>query len=72
MPLMRHLIVSSNEPFLVGDPGFYEQLDEANRRASAEFKRKQQLDDVRKLAEAAWSQRSFPESAHCTSPFRRI
>jgi len=59
VPRVAEIVKKYGEPFLVSDPGFYEQLDEANRRASAEFTRKQHLDDVRKLAEAAWSQKKF-------------
>lgn len=59
VPRVAELLKKYGKPFLRGDPAFYERLDEANRRASAEYTRRQLLEGVRKQANAAWAQKSF-------------
>jgi len=59
MPKVAEIVRKYGEPFLGGDAQFYSHLDEVNRRASAEFTKRQHLEDVRKLADAAWSEKKF-------------
>ncbi len=60
MPKVAELLKKYGESFLNGDARFYEQLDEANRRASAEYIKQQLLEDVPKQADAAWSGKNLP------------
>lgn len=46
--------------FLNGDAEFYDLLDDVNRRASAEYTKQQFLEDARKQAGRAWSEKDFP------------
>lgn len=60
VPRVAVLLRKYGDRFLGGDADFYTQLDEANQRASAEYTKQQLLQDVRKQAEAAWSEKIFP------------
>jgi hypothetical protein len=59
VPRVAEIVRKYGEPFLGGDARFYGQLDDANRRASAEFTKRQHLAAIRKLADAAWSEKNF-------------
>ncbi|HLN02441.1 MAG TPA: hypothetical protein VK335_24350 [Bryobacteraceae bacterium] len=59
VPRVAELVRKYGDPFLLGDKAFYRQLEEANRRASAEFTKRQVLEDIRKQAEASWSEKDF-------------
>ncbi len=59
VPRVAELLRKYGDLFLGGDADFYKQLDEANQRASAEYARQHLLRDVRKQAEAAWSEKAF-------------
>jgi hypothetical protein len=56
---VAELLKKYGTPFLEGDAGFYGQLDEANRRASAEYTKRQFVEGIRKQANAAWVEKSF-------------
>lgn len=59
MPKVAELLKKYGDPFLRGDASFYAQLEERNRRASAEYGKRQLLEGVRKDAGAAWSEKDF-------------
>jgi hypothetical protein len=56
---IAELLKKYGDSFLQGEPSFYGELEEANRRASAEYAKRQARDRVRKRAEAAWSEKDF-------------
>jgi hypothetical protein len=59
VPRVAELLKEYGDPFLNGDPAFYRRLDEANRRASAEYTWQQLLQDTRKSADTAWSGKNY-------------
>jgi hypothetical protein len=59
VPRVAEILKKYGDPFLRGDASFYAQLDEANRRASAEYTQRQLVDRTRKNANAAWSEKDF-------------
>jgi hypothetical protein len=70
VPKVAELLRKYGDSFLRGDIRFYEQLDEANRRASAEYAKRQLLEGVRKNADAAWSAKHFGRVAELYGTMR--
>lgn len=70
VPKVAELLKKYGDPFLKGDATFYRQLEEANRRASAQYTRRQHLEDARKEANAAWLKKDFARMVNLYQTFR--
>jgi hypothetical protein len=59
VPKVAELIKKYGCDFLRGDSIFYDQLERVNKRRAIEYTKRQNLDQIRKKAEAAWSRKDF-------------
>jgi hypothetical protein len=70
VPKVAGLLQKYGEPFLRGDPEFYDTLAKANERASMEYTRRQMIEDTRKDAEYAWAEKNYARVAELYQPLR--
>jgi hypothetical protein len=70
VPKVAQLMKKYGDPFLSGRPGFYDELQKANDRASVEFEREQMLTRIRKEADTAWATKDFARVAELLQPVR--
>lgn len=70
VPKVAELVKKYGAPFLLGDPGFYNELEKANQRASAEYTKRQLLETTRRHAESAWSEKNYAQVVDLYRPIR--
>jgi hypothetical protein len=70
VPKVARLVQKYGEPFLEGDPNFYNELERADKHESMKFQRDQALQKVHKEARAAWMARDYARVAELFQPVR--
>jgi hypothetical protein len=70
VPKVAELVKKYGDPFLSGQPAFYDELQKANERASVAYEQEQMLNRIRAEADAAWKARDFARVAELLQPVR--
>jgi len=70
VPKVAGLLKKYGEPFLRGDPEFYDELAKANERASSEYTRRQLVERTRKDADTAWAGKQYARVVDLYQPLR--
>lgn len=70
VPKVAELVKKYGDPFLTGNPVFYDELQKVNEQASMAFEREQMLTRIRKEADAAWTAKDFARVAELLQPIR--
>lgn len=70
VPKVAELVKKYGDPFLHGQPAFYDELQKANELASVAYGQEQLLNRIRADADAAWKARDFARVAELLQPIR--
>jgi hypothetical protein len=70
VPKVAAIVKKYGDPFLSGQPAFYDELQRANERASVAYERDQTLNRLCTEADVAWKAKDFARVAELLQPVR--